>query len=108
MIVASEPVKKAPRITSRSGIVPAVTIPQLHLDTFGSKESRIMAEDITLDEKFRRLDAALDELQRTVEAGGVVPDEIFNEFLTAAEEYRQDPEYRAAVGLRQRLMIEPS
>ncbi|HWO35376.1 MAG TPA: hypothetical protein VNO32_41810 [Candidatus Acidoferrum sp.] len=54
-----------------------------------------MAEDITLDEKFRRLDAALDKLQRTIEAGGVVPDEIFSEFLTAAENCRSDVRYKA-------------
>jgi len=57
-----------------------------------------MAEGITLDEKLRRFDAALNKLERTVEAGGVVPDEIFNEFLMAAEEYRKDPEYRALLG----------
>ncbi|MGB8800719.1 MAG: hypothetical protein WCC97_08530 [Candidatus Acidiferrales bacterium] len=57
-----------------------------------------MAEDITLDEKLRRFDVALDLLQQTIEAGGVVPDEIFNDFLVAAEEYRKDPEYRALLG----------
>ena len=36
-----------------------------------------MAKDITLDEKERRFDAALNKLQLTVEAGAGVPDEIF-------------------------------
>ena len=58
-----------------------------------------MAEDITLDEKLRRFDVALDLLQQTIEAGGVVPDEIFNEFLVAAEEYRSDARYKALWGL---------
>jgi hypothetical protein len=57
-----------------------------------------MADDISLEEKLRKFDVALDKLQRTVEAGGVVPDEIFSEFLMAAEEYRKDPEYRALLG----------
>jgi hypothetical protein len=57
-----------------------------------------MAEDITLEEKLRRFDAALDNLQRTVKAGAAVPDEIFSEFLVAAEEFRKDPEYRALLG----------
>jgi hypothetical protein len=57
-----------------------------------------MAEDITLDEKFRGLDVALNKLQRTIEAGGVVPDEMFDEFLEAAQAYRADPEYRALLG----------
>ena len=57
-----------------------------------------MADDISLEEKLRKFDMALDKLQRTVEAGGVVPDEIFNEFLMVAEEYRKDPEYRALLG----------
>jgi|BogFormECP03_OM2_1039629.scaffolds.fasta_scaffold00177_6 hypothetical protein len=57
-----------------------------------------MAEDITLDEKLRRFDVALDLLQQTIEAGGVVPDEIFNEFLVAAENYRSDARYKALSG----------
>jgi hypothetical protein len=57
-----------------------------------------MAEDFTLDEKLRRFDVALNKLQRTVEAGQVVPDEIFNEFLDAAQAYRTDPDYRALLG----------
>lgn len=57
-----------------------------------------MAEDITLDEKLRRFDVALNKLHITVEASASVPDEIVNEFLTAAEEYRKDPEYRALLG----------
>ena len=46
-----------------------------------------MAEDISLEEKLRKFDVALDKLQRTVEAGGVVPGEILDEFLMAAENY---------------------
>ena len=57
-----------------------------------------MAEDITLDEKFRRFDAALDELQRKVESGGAVPDETSAEFLAAAEDYRKDWRYKALLG----------
>jgi hypothetical protein len=57
-----------------------------------------MADDISLEEKLQRFDVALDLLQRTVEAGGVVPDEIFNDFLDAAEEFRKDPQYRAVLG----------
>jgi hypothetical protein len=37
-----------------------------------------MADDISLEEKLRQFDVALDKLQRTVEAGGAVPDEMFN------------------------------
>jgi hypothetical protein len=58
-----------------------------------------MAEDITLEEELQRFDAALDKLQRTVAAGGVVPDEIFDEFLEAAENYRSDMRYKALLGL---------
>lgn len=57
-----------------------------------------MAEDFTLEEKARRLDATLDKLQRTIEAGGAVSDEIFNEFLVAPENYRSDPHYKALLG----------
>jgi hypothetical protein len=75
-------------------IFPAVIIEQLHLDTFALKENWIMAEDTTLEEKERRFDEALDKLQRTVEAGGGVPNEIFNEFLVAADDYRRDMRYK--------------
>jgi len=54
-----------------------------------------MAEDITLEEKLRRFDAALDKLQRMVEADSFVPDQVFNEFLMAAESYRSDMRYEA-------------
>jgi hypothetical protein len=54
-----------------------------------------MAEDITLDEKFRRLDAALNKLQRTIEAGGSGVNDMIEEFLEAAQAYRNDPDYRA-------------
>lgn len=54
-----------------------------------------MAEDITLEEKLRRFDAALDKLQRMVEADSVVPEEVFSEFLMAAENYRSDIRYKA-------------
>jgi hypothetical protein len=57
-----------------------------------------MAEDITVDEKLRRFDAALDKLQQTVEAGAGVPDETFNEFLVAADNYRTDTRYKALLG----------
>ena len=57
-----------------------------------------MAEDITLDEKERRFDEALDKLQRTVEAGGGVLNETLDEFLEAAENYRGDMRYKALLG----------
>jgi hypothetical protein len=57
-----------------------------------------MIEDITLEEKLQRFDAALDKLQRMVEADGVVPDDVFNEFQTAAENYRSDMRYKAQLG----------
>jgi hypothetical protein len=57
-----------------------------------------MAEDIPLEEKERRFDATLNKLQRTVEAGGVVSNEIFNEFLVAAEKYRSGARYKALLG----------
>ena len=57
-----------------------------------------MADDISLEEKLQRFDAALDKLQRTVEAGGVVPDETFAEFLAAGNDYRTDPRYDASLG----------
>jgi hypothetical protein len=75
-----------------------VTIQQLRLDTLDSKQNRTMAEDITLEEKLRRFDAALDTLQRTVEAGGVVPDGTLEDFLEAAQAYRTEPDYRMRLG----------
>jgi hypothetical protein len=57
-----------------------------------------MAEDITLEVKLRRFDAALDKLQRMVEADNVVPEEVFSEFLMAAENYRSDIRYKALSG----------
>jgi hypothetical protein len=57
-----------------------------------------MADDITLEEKLRRFDAALEKLQRMVEADSVVPDEVFNEFLMAAENYRSDMRYKELLG----------
>ena len=57
-----------------------------------------MAEDVTLDKKERRFDAALDNLQRTAEAGATVPDEIFDEFFVAAQEHRKDQNYEALLG----------
>jgi len=57
-----------------------------------------MAEDITLDEKLRRFNAALDKLQRTVEAGGGVLNETLDDFLEAAENYRSDVRYKALLG----------
>jgi len=57
-----------------------------------------MAEDITLDEKVRRFESALDKLHQTVEAGAGVPDEIFNDFVVAAENYRSDTQFRALLG----------
>jgi hypothetical protein len=62
------------------------------------KEIYAMADDISLEEKLQRFDVALDKLGRTVEAGGVVPDEMFNEFLEAAQAFRNDPEYKALLG----------
>jgi hypothetical protein len=76
----------------------AVTIQQLRLDTLDSKQNRTMAEDITPAEKLRRFDVALDTLQRTVEAGGVVPDETLEDFLEAAQAYRTEPDYRKLLG----------
>lgn len=57
-----------------------------------------MAEDITLEEKARRLDATLDKLQRTMETGGGGLNETVDEFLAAAQEYRTDSNYRALLG----------
>jgi hypothetical protein len=54
-----------------------------------------MAEDITLEEKERRFDMALDKLQRTVDAGGVVLNETLDELLAAADDYRRDIQYKA-------------
>jgi hypothetical protein len=56
-----------------------------------------MAEDITLDEEFRRLDVALDKLQRAVEARAGVSDNIFDDVLEAAQNYRSDTQYKALV-----------
>ena len=86
------------KITSSPRFVPVLTIQKLHFVTFGSKVNPIMADDISLEEKWRKFDVALDKLQRTVEAGRVVPDEIFNEFLMAAENYRSDMRYMARLG----------
>ncbi|HWO34715.1 MAG TPA: hypothetical protein VNO32_38475 [Candidatus Acidoferrum sp.] len=49
-----------------------------------------MAEVIAFDERKRRFDAALDNLQRTLDTGSGVPDETLNEFLEAAHDYRSD------------------
>ncbi len=57
-----------------------------------------MADDISLEEKLRRFDAALDKLQRMVEADSVVPEDVFNEFLMAAENYRSDMRYKELLG----------
>jgi hypothetical protein len=57
-----------------------------------------MADDITLEEKERRFDAALDKLQRTVDAGGGVLNETLEEFLEAADNYRSDTRYKAMFG----------
>jgi hypothetical protein len=58
-----------------------------------------MTEEIALEEKERRLNEALDRLQRTVDAGGGVPDETFAEFLAAADDYRKDLRYKALLVL---------
>jgi hypothetical protein len=50
---------------------------------------------IAFDERLRRFDAALDNLQRTLDTGSGVPDEILNEFLEAAHDYRSDMQYMA-------------
>jgi hypothetical protein len=52
-------------------------IPQRRLDTLGYEENMSMIEEIPLQEKERRLNEALDRLQRTVDTGGGVPDETF-------------------------------
>jgi len=57
-----------------------------------------MANHITLAEKGRRFDEALEKLQRTVEAGDDVAGETLNEFLEAAENYRSDMRYKALLG----------
>jgi hypothetical protein len=62
------------------------------------KENRIMAANISLEEKERRFDAALDKLQRTVEAGGGVLNETLDAFLEAANDYRSDMRYKALLG----------
>jgi hypothetical protein len=57
-----------------------------------------MIEEITLEEKERRFNEALDRLQRTVDAGGGVSDETMAEFLAAADDYRKDlSEYAVGV-----------
>lgn len=58
-----------------------------------------MIEEITLEEKERRLNDALDRLQRAVEAGGAVPHETFAEFLAAADDYWKDLRYKALLVL---------
>jgi hypothetical protein len=57
-----------------------------------------MAENITLEEKERRLDAALDKSQRTLEAGGGVLNGTLDEILEAANGYRSDKQYKALLG----------
>jgi hypothetical protein len=57
-----------------------------------------MVEDISLDEKFQRLDAALNKLQRTIEVGGSGVNDMTDEFLEATQAYRNDPDYRALLG----------
>jgi hypothetical protein len=57
-----------------------------------------VVEDITLEEKERRFDTALDNLQRTVEAGGGVLNETLDEFLEAADDYRRDMRYKSLLG----------
>lgn len=54
-----------------------------------------MADDITLGEKERRFDEALNKLQRTVDAGIGVLVETLDEFLGAPDARRQDPRYKA-------------
>ena len=58
-----------------------------------------MAKEITLEQKERRFNNALDELQRAVEAASGVPDETFAEFLAAADEYRKDLRCKASLAL---------
>jgi hypothetical protein len=57
-----------------------------------------MAEDITLEEKERRFDTALDKLQQTVDASGSVLNEMLDVFLEAADNYRIDKRYKALLG----------
>jgi len=57
-----------------------------------------MAKVIAFDERERRFDAALDNLQRTLDAGSGVPDETLNEFLAATDDYRRDMRYKAPLG----------
>jgi len=61
-----------------------------------------MADDMSLEEKLRKFDVALDKLQRMVKADSVVPDDVFNEFLMAAENYRSDMRYKALLGSAER------
>ena len=58
-----------------------------------------MAEEMTLEENERRFNAALDRLQRMVDAGGGVPDETLAEFLTAADDYRKDLRCKALLAV---------
>jgi hypothetical protein len=58
-----------------------------------------MLEEITLEEKERRFNDALDRLKRTLEAGTDVPDETFEEFLAAADDYRKDLSYKALLAV---------
>jgi hypothetical protein len=58
-----------------------------------------MIEEITLEEKEHRFNDALGRLQRTLEAGTGVPDEVFEEFLAAADDYRKDLRYKALLAL---------
>lgn len=55
-----------------------------------------MIEEIPLEEKERRFNEALDRLQRTVDAGGGVPDGTLVELLAAAAAYRKDLRYKAS------------
>ncbi len=57
-----------------------------------------MADHITLAEKERRFDEALEKSQRTVEAGYDVAGETRNEFLEAAENDPSDMRYKALWG----------
>jgi hypothetical protein len=77
----------------------AVIIRQRRLDTLGYEENLSMIEEIPLQEKERRLNEALDRLQRTVDAAGGVPDETFAEFLAAADDYRKDLRHKASLAV---------
>lgn len=58
-----------------------------------------MIEGIPLQEKERRLNEALERLQRTVDAGGGVPDETLAEFLAAADDYRKNLPHNASLAV---------